>query len=380
MAVGWMPAGKTVLLPKCAEAENPAKYRPITMSDIVVRCFHRILAQWMEIHLPFSTRQKAFRPGDGVADSVWFIQAVIKHHQDSLRPLSVAFVDVKKAFNSVSHQSILVAAARLAVPPPFLRYIRELYSNAVTTLRIGPDISAPIRLGRGVRQGNPFSVHLSNAVIDMCLAGLDPTLGCKVGDLRVNHGAFADDIALFAATPRGLQALASELESQLAMRGLSISSGPRGRSASMHLDIDGKAKKWVINPLSYLRVAGAIVPAVSVCQVYRYLGVDVSPCRTRANVASMLRDGLASISSAPPQAAAEALHRYIPSTAQVSPSVGSLPVVGQVPTMAGPDGVFCSKVLVETAEGHPGPLLPRPCGRGRTWCPSPQARCAAHEG
>ena len=36
--------GQTVLLPKCVEAEDPAKYRPITMSDIVVRCFHRILA------------------------------------------------------------------------------------------------------------------------------------------------------------------------------------------------------------------------------------------------------------------------------------------------------------------------------------------------
>ena len=193
----------------------------------------------MEIHLPFSTRQKAFRSGDGVADSVWFIQAVIKHHQDSLRLLNVAFVDVKKAFDS--HQSMLVAAARLGVPPPFLGYTRELYSNAVTTLRIGTDVSAPIGLGRGVRQGHILSVHLFYAVIDMCLAGLDPSLGCEVGDLRVNHGAFADDIALFAATPRGLQALASELESQLAMCGKSISSGPRGKSASMRLDIDGKA-------------------------------------------------------------------------------------------------------------------------------------------
>ena len=193
----------------------------------------------MEIHLPFSTRQKAFRSGDGEADSVWFIQAVIKHHQDSLRPLNVAFVDVKKAFDSVSHQLMLVAAARLRVPPPFLRYIRDLYSNAVTTFRIS--------LGRGVRQ-----------------------------------------------------ALASELESQLAMCGLSISSDPRGKSASMRLDIDGKAKKWVINPLPYLlHVAGETVSAISVSQVYRYLGVDVSPCRTRANVATMLRDGLASILSAP---------------------------------------------------------------------------------
>ena len=282
-----------MLLPKRAEAGDPTKYRLITMSDIVVRCFHRILAQRMEIHLPFSTRQKAFRAGDGVADSVWFIQVVIKHHQDNLRPLNVAFVDVKKAFDSVSHQSILVAAARLGVPPPFLGYIRELYSNVVTTLRIGPDVSSPIRLGRGVRQGDPLSIHL------FCLAGLDPSLGCEVGDLWINHGAFADDIASFAATPCGLQVLATELESQLSMCGLSISSGPHGKSATMHLDFDGKAKKWVLNPLPFLRVANETVPSVSVSQVYRYLWVDVSPRRTKANVASMLRDSLASISSAP---------------------------------------------------------------------------------
>ena len=205
----------------------------------------------------------------------------------------MAFVDVKKAFDSVSHQSILVAAARLGVPPPFLGYIRELYSNAVTTLRIGPDVSSPIRLGRGVSQGDPLSIHL------FCLAGLDPSLGCEVGDLRINHGAFADDIASFAATPCGLQVLATELESQLSMCGLSISSGPHAKSATTRLDFDGKAKKWVLNPPPFLRVANETVPSVSVSQVYRYLGVDISPRRTKANVASMLRDGLASISSAP---------------------------------------------------------------------------------
>ena len=33
---GRLRRGQTVLLPKCAEAGDPAKYRPMTMSDIVV--------------------------------------------------------------------------------------------------------------------------------------------------------------------------------------------------------------------------------------------------------------------------------------------------------------------------------------------------------
>ena len=133
-------------------------------------------------------------------------------------------------------------------------------SDATTTLRIGPELSGPIRLGRGVRQGNPLSVHLFNAVIDMCLAGLDPGLGCKVGGLRVNHDAFEDDTALFATTPMGLQSLAKELEFHLALCGLSMSSGMEGKSASMRIDIDGEAKKWVVHPHPYLRIAGDILP------------------------------------------------------------------------------------------------------------------------
>ena len=49
LLAGYLPSnlqqGETVLLPKEEEVGAPEKFRPITISDIVVRCFHRILAQ-----------------------------------------------------------------------------------------------------------------------------------------------------------------------------------------------------------------------------------------------------------------------------------------------------------------------------------------------
>ena len=187
-----------MLLAKVSGAGAPNEFRPITMSNIVVRCFHRIMAQRMEMHLPLSLRQKAFPRGDGIADSVWFMQTVIKHHQDSLCPINIAFMDMKKAFDSVSHQCILVAASRLGIPLPFLGYLRELNGDAWTRPRIGTKLSEPIKLGRGVRQGDPMSVHLFNAVIDLSLASLGTELGTEIGGVKVNHNAFADDIALIA--------------------------------------------------------------------------------------------------------------------------------------------------------------------------------------
>jgi len=65
--------GVTTLIPKSAEAKLPGEYRPITVSTIIARLFHRILASRLEEHVPLSPRQKAFPRGDSLADNVWLL-------------------------------------------------------------------------------------------------------------------------------------------------------------------------------------------------------------------------------------------------------------------------------------------------------------------
>ena len=140
--------GETVLIAKETSTESTEKNRPITISDIILRSFHKVLASWYETSLPWNTRQKAFMKGDRVADSIWLLQTIIRQHQRTLQPLNIAFLDVKKAFDSVSHESLLLAAGRMGVPSPMLGYLGELYGDAWTCLRIGPDRSEPIKVSR----------------------------------------------------------------------------------------------------------------------------------------------------------------------------------------------------------------------------------------
>ena len=142
----------------------------------------------------------------------------------------IAFLDVKKAFDSVTHESLLLAAGRMGVPSPMLGYLGELYGDAWTCLRIGPDRSEPIKVSRGVRQGDPLSVHLFNATIDWALDNLNPELGVMLGETRVNAGAFADDIALIARTLGGLQHLLADLAAEFRLSGLEISAGLDSKS------------------------------------------------------------------------------------------------------------------------------------------------------
>ena len=215
LLAGYLPASlcraETILITKEVGILSPGKHGPITISDVILQCFHKILASRFESSLPWNTSQKAFMKGDEVADSIWLLQTIIRQHRRMLQPPNIAFLDIKKAFDSISHESPFLAARWMGVPTPRLGYLGELYGDGWTCLRIGPDRSEPIRVSLGVRQCDLLSVHLFNASIDWTLDCLDSQLGVMVGEVRMNAGAFADNIALIARTPGGLQFLLNDL-------------------------------------------------------------------------------------------------------------------------------------------------------------------------
>src|SRR6218665_160779 len=73
----------------------------------------RILSSRLTSSLPLDPRQKAFRPVDGCADNLFLLDTIIKDAQRRRRPLSIAFIDVAKAFDSVSHYILARSLRRL---------------------------------------------------------------------------------------------------------------------------------------------------------------------------------------------------------------------------------------------------------------------------
>ena len=129
---------------------------------------------------------------------------------------------MNKAFDSVSHQSIVRASHRLRTPPFKLRYISEAYSNCSVQLKIGGKLSHDIPVSRGVRQRDPTS-SLFNAVIDMVMAEVDPSIGVT-GDInssvKCNYMAFAEDLILVSSSDIGMKKLLEQVEGSLAKVGL----------------------------------------------------------------------------------------------------------------------------------------------------------------
>lgn len=74
--------GNVVFVPKVKEPKDPGDYRPITFGTVIVRAFHRVLAKRLAGSWPLSERQKAFLQGDGLADNIWLLRAVIEYHKE----------------------------------------------------------------------------------------------------------------------------------------------------------------------------------------------------------------------------------------------------------------------------------------------------------
>ena len=63
--------------------------------------------------------------------------------------------------------------------------------------------------------------------------------------------------------------------------------------------IDGKKKRWVVNPHQFLSIGAAPVPAMSVVEQYKYPGIKISSLGSKCDVKSTLDEGLSHLTRAP---------------------------------------------------------------------------------
>lgn len=281
---------ETTLIPKNPEAEKPSDYRPITIASRLVRIFHKVLSRRIVSNIQINPRQKAFVPVDGCCENLFLLDALIRDSKRRLKPLCMVFVDISKAFDSVSHDTILHAMRNHGLPEPLVDYVSLSYKNLETCIRIGKDRSRPILCRQGVRQGDPLSAILFNLVIDEILGLLDRHIGYRNQEgLRISYLAFADDLILTAASPRGLQEQVNKLKEGLESAGLHLN---EAKCATMHIDIDGKRKTWIANPEEFLTINSKPVIALSIATTYQYLGLRTGVMGSHANVKSVLATGI----------------------------------------------------------------------------------------
>lgn len=73
--------------------------------------------------------QKAFRKVDGTAANLPILQTVLSEAKKRVQGLYLAFIDLRKAFDSVAHQTIIRVALEAGIPPHFCKYLEAYYAS-----------------------------------------------------------------------------------------------------------------------------------------------------------------------------------------------------------------------------------------------------------
>ena len=142
---------------------------------------------------------------------------VLNHvlHGSRRNPTYTAFIDLKKAFDSLDRNAMGVVLKALGLHGRLLEAIMSIYTSVKANVKVGDEFSDLFECLVGVKQGDPLSPLLFTLFIDRFhdyIKSKAPGLGVRVGALMIAVLLFADDIVLLANSSTQLQQLLGLLE------------------------------------------------------------------------------------------------------------------------------------------------------------------------
>jgi len=134
----------------------------------------------------------------------------------------VCALDAEGAFDGIPH-SIMFSKAIGVIPMLYWRILIYWYSRLTVTIKWGNNMSHPIDIKKGTRQGGLSSPFIFNLLYQDMVKGLaDMTCGIRIGDATYNICCYADDVLLSSLTISGLQRLIDAANTYIVQHGLSF--------------------------------------------------------------------------------------------------------------------------------------------------------------
>lgn len=261
-------------IPKTPDPTSPAHFRPIAVSSVITRTFHKILANRLLRLFPLDIRQRGFINADGCGEASFLLDLVLRYHHKNYKSMFLASIDIRKAFDCISHEAIFSILRSRGAPSCLVEYIRNFYAKSSVVLRTPEWTSRSIHPARGVRQGDPLSPFLFDIVMDTFLRSLPGHYGIRADGLNINALAYADDLLLMATTAEGLQDLLNIAITFFTNCGMDINIE---KSFIIALRADGKAKKVAVDARTSIFCKSSKLRALRRTDSFTYLGVLFSP-------------------------------------------------------------------------------------------------------
>ena len=119
--------------------------------------------------------------GRSCADQLFTLRKLSELAVDAQQRLYVAFVDLRKAFDSLSRPALWVILRRRNVPEALISILADLHRDTTCRVRVGGRRSGEFGMEFGVQQGCPLASVLFNVFFDHVVReALDACPGCGV--------------------------------------------------------------------------------------------------------------------------------------------------------------------------------------------------------
>lgn len=201
------------LLFKKGDRRSLDNYRGISLINTISKIFFSILNSrlsfFSELNNLLPENQCGFRTGRSCVDHIFTLSSIIDITlRLKNRKLYAAFIDFKKAFDSVNHQILFSKLFSLGISTKFIKVVVEFFAHASVKVKTHTGVTNAMKVTRGVLQGDVLSPLLFSLFISdfevFCrkrhLAGINVDNQVDVLALF-----YADDLVILGDSPVDLQ-------------------------------------------------------------------------------------------------------------------------------------------------------------------------------
>ena len=214
----WLVEGTTNLLHKKEETWIPKNYRSIACLPTTFKILTSVITNRLYNHLENESIMTPEQRGGkkdcyGCKDQLMINNAILENCKAKKKNVSTAWIDYKKAFDSVPHSWILRCLQMYKIHPVLIEFIEQSMNhwkiNMTLVHKEGVLETGPIRIKRGIFQGDSLSPLLFTMSLNPLSIELNKTkYGYQLDkQTKINHLFYVDDLKLYGTNDNQLAGL-----------------------------------------------------------------------------------------------------------------------------------------------------------------------------